>query len=147
MSKNDGKLAEHWFENSFKTLGKAVMLYPFEDYYQSKFKSGANAAAKAQPADYLLTETGSMGFAEVKSSLNNTSFPFADIRPLQWQFARKQTAAKGVYEFFILNLNTDIWYRINARFLLEHKDTGAKSIKWSLLDHCQWQPLVDKPTK
>lgn len=147
MSRNDGKLAEQWFEASFKTLGKTVLLYPFEDYYQAKFNSGANSAAKAQPSDYLLTENGVLGFAEVKSSLNASSFPFADIRPLQWQFARKQTAANGVYEFFILNLNTNTWYRIKASFLLEHKDTGSKSIKWSLLEHCKWIPLVDKPTK
>jgi penicillin-binding protein-related factor A (putative recombinase) len=147
MSRNNGKLAEQWFESSFKTLGKKVLLYAFEDYYQAQFKSAAKATVKAQPSDYLLTENSVFGFAEVKSSLNATSFPFADVRPLQWQYARKQCVAGGRYEFFILNLNTDTWYRINASYLLEHKDSGSKSIKWSLLNHCKWLPLVDKPTK
>lgn len=146
MAKNDGKVAEAWFEAHFASFGKQVMMHVFEDMYQARFKTGKGALTKAQPADYLITENGITLFAEVKSSENVTSFPFSDIRTSQWQTARKQVAAKGEYDFFILNLTKNAWYRVPAKYLLEHKDSGFRSIKWKLLTSFEWFPVVDKPT-
>ena len=145
--KNSGKFAEQWFETHWKSCGKRVMLYQFEDFYQTTYKNkNTGRVSKPQPADYLLTECGALQFAEVKSSHNKTSFPFSDVQTLQWQMARKQQIAQGKYEFFILNMNHFIWFRVPARVLLNQKDAGFKSVKWSDLALYTWLPVVDKPT-
>ncbi len=148
MAPNNGKLAENWFEQHWHTKRKSVMLYQFEDFYQTVFKKGGKASGKSskpQPADYLLTEGGSMGFAEVKSSQNKTAFPFSDVRSIQWRMARKQLAANGIYDFYLLNINTLIWYKVPAKILIATKDMGVKSLNWKKIKPYIWQPEVAKP--
>lgn len=150
MANNNGKWAEEWFEAHWKSFGKTTYLYRFQDHYEVNFGQGVRTAKRRvapQPSDYLLTHGGTTAFCEVKSSWEKTSFPFGDVQPSQWKAARQQVAAAGEYWFYLLRMHTEQWYRVPAHVMLEVREAGTKSIKWSLLEGYEWIPTVDKPTK
>lgn len=132
----DWKQAEKDFVDYFASYGKDACVIRLTDTAAAKATSGKNAFIQAQPSDFLLTLQGVTHFAEVKSTKNETSFPFSNIKKGQWAASKRVVAAGGSYLFFIKNLNTDTWYLVPAQVL--HAQKPKKSIRWTQLGNFKW---------
>jgi penicillin-binding protein-related factor A (putative recombinase) len=131
------KDAEEEFEALFAPFGKRAAVERLTDTAYVRGSTGNNKSIKdAQPADYVITFDGWMSFAEVKSTSKEPSFPFSMISRNQWRAARKVTAAKGNYVFFIRRESSREWYAVPAIVLIDH---DAQSIKWTEIDHHRFQ--------
>lgn len=129
---NTGQDAEKEFEQKLTLkYGKKVFIERLPDTKSIK-GSIKNGFIQGRPSDYILTIDGEMCYAEVKSCGDKTSFPFSNIRKDQWKAAIQQVAAGGVYLFFIKNTNTNQWFVVEARTILEKKKE-RNSIKWTEL--------------
>lgn len=84
----------------------------------------------AQPSDYVVTLNGEVFFAEVKSTSDELTFHFSNIRRGQWNASRRITRAGGKYLFFIKSLHWDQWYCVPAQVL--HANP-TKSMRWTQL--------------
>jgi penicillin-binding protein-related factor A (putative recombinase) len=122
--------SEDLFQTLFIKYGKQAYLFKLTD---TKEVSGMNkrmVKTKEQPADFLICINGETSFAEVKSSENEVSFPFGNIRTGQIAHARRFMAAGGTYWFYILRVKTLSWFRVPAAVIL---DCPKSSLKWSEL--------------
>lgn len=131
-SKNTGKPSEREFENTLEFIyGKAVHIVEF---YDAAYLHGLNkraVIAPEQPADRLVTANGQTFFAEIKSVLDGTAFPFSIIKTNQLVAAKKQMLSGGLYFFFVHNLATDTFYIVPAAEVFATIEAGKKSLKWS----------------
>lgn len=133
--------AQKEFESWFQT--KHSFCFEFHDARIAKGTGGSNRIfTTSHPADYVVVDDGNMFYAEVKSSQELISFPFSNIKKSQWSAARRTESAKGDYFFFLKNENTQSWYRVPARVLLNVLDSGGKSIRWELLKPMLWSPIL-----
>lgn len=114
--------------------GKSVFVERISDTRDVKGRSGGAGSQRAVPSDFLVTYNGKMFYAEVKSTHNKTSYPFADIRASQWRAALRQIAAKGEYWFFIKNCVTKKWYIVPAEIMLALREGKRKSVEWETLE-------------
>lgn len=139
MTKNTGKPSEKAFEAAYKKLGKMAYVHRFVDASEIKGKTGVVAvSASAQPSDYMLVEDGKTSFAEVKSTVNETSFPFSLLKKNQNAAALMIMAAGGEYLVFVHAVALDRWFKFNYQLVLDTKATDKASIKWTdLLPH-EW---------
>lgn len=110
--------------------GKRNYVYQFHDTKQAKAGRVERIFTSAQPADFIVTSEGVTFYAEVKYCAELTSFPFSNIRKSQWISAAQQTAASGLYYFFIKSEAMRCWYKVPATILLHHP---RKSITWQEL--------------
>lgn len=121
--------AEQEFESWFMT--KKSFCFKFHDARMAKGTGGSNRIFTAShPADYVVIDRGLMFYAEVKSSQNETSFPFASVKKSQWSGAMQTVAAGGSYFFFLKSEHLEKWFKVPAAFILDHFQGGAKSLKW-----------------
>lgn len=131
-SKNTGKPSEREFENTLNFIyGKALHIVEFFD---AAYLHGLNkraVIAPEQPADRLVTANGQTFFAEIKSVLNGTAFPFSIIKTNQLLAAKKQMLSGGLYFFFVHDLSKDTFYIVPAAQVFATKDAGKQSLKWS----------------
>lgn len=134
--RNTGKASEELFEDYFKAQGKIAFCYRIEDASDLHGRNKKLVMTTKKPSDWVVTENGSMYYAEVKSTTNKTSFPFTMISKNQWATARRQIAAGGSYFFFIHDLTKDNWYKVPAEILLNVTD--RKSITWADLAPFLW---------
>ena len=124
--------AQKEFESWFQT--KASFCFEFHDARVAKGTGGSNRIfTTSHPADYVVVDYGTMFYAEVKSSQNETSFPFDSIQKSQWSAAMRTVSAKGLYYFFIRSEVLKKWYRVPADVMLQLKAGEAKSVKWEYL--------------
>ena len=131
--KNTGKPSEKLFEAFLDRLGKRACYFRLVDASEITGRTGKVAvSARAQPSDYMVTMDGETFYAEVKSTVSKTSFPFSMIKPAQFAAGTRVTAAGGIYKIFIHRLDTDTWYVIPFRRVLE---TKRSSIPWSELEN------------
>lgn len=132
--KNSGVDAEKDFVDRLEDVyGKRVFIERLPD---TKAIKGAlkGGFIQGRPSDFLVTLCGEMHYAEVKSCSDPVSFPFSNFRADQWKAMKKQRAAGGVYYVYILNINTNQWFRISGDEVLSIEEGGKKSIKWSELE-------------
>lgn len=124
--------AEQEFESWFTS--KHSFCFKFHDARMAKGTGGSNRIFTAShPADYIVTDRGVMFYAEVKSSQNETSFPFASVRKSQWSGAMRTIAAGGTYYFFLRSEHLGCWFRVPASLLVDLFLQDVKSIKWEIL--------------
>jgi len=127
-------MSEALFQRLFDRHGKSAFLFKMTDTTEvnsmNRNTRSPKVKVKAQPSDYIVTLDGETFFAEVKSSMEEISFPFSNIRPTQVGFARQILAAKGKYFFFILRTRTGEWFRVPAKAILDH---DKQSFKWTEL--------------
>lgn len=124
---NTGKASEKQFDDHWLQYGKRALVYKFEDgaaLYGLNKKAVANSK---KPCDRIVVHDGRVIFAEVKSTQNETSFPFSIIKPGQIGYAKMIRAAGGTYEFFVHSLALNKWFRIPAGVVL---DNDKKSLRW-----------------
>lgn len=141
MRKNTGKTSERIWEDSFTRKGKQAFTHRFVDSAEIKGKTGKVAVgASAQPADFILVHAGKTSFCEVKSTLNETSFPFSMLRTTQSAMATMIQSAGGDYLIYIHALAIDQWFCIPYSTITAVKEVGASSIKWPLLAPFKWNP-------
>lgn len=137
-SKNTGKPSETAFENTLKFIyGKALHIVEF---YDAAHLHGLNKRAvmvPEQPADRLVTANGQTFFAEIKSVLNGTAFPFSMIKSNQLHAARMQVLSGGSYMFMVHNLATDTFYIVPAAEVFATKEAGKESLKWA--EMTEWE--------
>lgn len=128
--------AEEEFESFFK--GKQQFVFKFHDTKAAMGVMGTrNVKTVEHPSDYIVTDNGSMYYAEVKSTHNKVSLPFANIQKGQWRAAIRQVAAGGLYFFFVRSEAWKMWYKVPAQVLIEHEKVRS-SIKWSELSDYKW---------
>lgn len=129
-------------EEQFKSwwIGKDKFCFQFHDTRAAMGASGSKRVFTApHPSDFLVTDNGEMFYAEVKS-FAGSSFNFSNVRPNQWSAARQQTAAGGKYFFYLFSTGNEIWFKIEARFLLSIYDEGRKSVKVTEILDFRWTP-------
>lgn len=133
--KNDGKSAEKAFVEAMEVTKRWV--HRFRDM---KDVVGLNRGKKLSmfpcPSDFLIGDSEGLFLAEVKSTYNQTSFPFADVRPAQRAAAAHATSRGFPYFLFILNMNDGEWYVLPATQFVEAIRAGRKSIPFKELTPC-----------
>lgn len=130
---HDWKSAEKDFEDHFDRYGKGAFVFRFTDTAMAKAIAGSGAFIPPQPADYLVLVEGQLFFAEVKSTVDRTSFHFSNIRKGQIAASRRITAAGGVYLFFIKSQELDQWYCVPAQ-VIHTTLRQKKSMTWNELE-------------
>ena len=133
--KNDGKSAEKCFVDAMELTKRWV--HRFRDMRDVKgLNRGKNLAMFPCPSDFLIGGADGLFLAEVKSTQNETSFPFGDVRPAQ-RAAAAHAASRGFpYFFFIMNTNDGEWYVMPATQFVETIRAGRKSIPYKELTPC-----------
>lgn len=129
--------AEEEFESRFQSMSQFV--FKFHDTRAAMGAAGTkNVKTTEHPSDYIVTDNGLMFYAEVKSSVSQTSLSFSNIQKGQWSAAIRQVAARGLYFFFIYSFHLKVWYKVPAEVLLEQQQI-RQSIKWSELSGYEWR--------
>ncbi len=133
--KNDGTAAQKAFTDAMDLTKRWV--HRFRDMKDVKgLNRGKNLAMFPCPADYLVGGAEGLFLAEVKSTYNETSFSFADIRPAQRAAAAHAYSRGFPYFFFIMNMNDDEWYVLPAAQFVETMKAGRKSLPYKELTPC-----------
>lgn len=132
MATHKGYSAEGEFKSWFQTKGS--FCFQFLDARMAKGTGGSNRIfTGSQPSDFLVFEGGEAFLAEVKSSQNETSFPFDSIQKSQWSAAMRTVSAGGSYYFFIRSEVLKKWFRVPAAVMLELHSGPTKSVRWEHL--------------
>ncbi len=132
MASNTGKNSEKIFEESvsglvFRLRDKADLV---------GLNGGKNVAAFGNPSDNILVTDEGVFLAEIKSTVNATSFSISCFTPAQ-KVAIYKMVKRGLghfYRIYIHSLHTDTWYLITANDFMQIVSTGKKSIKWKDLN-------------
>lgn len=132
MSSNNGKSSERFFEQNvdglvFRLRDKADMV---------GLNRGKNVAAFGNPSDFFLLTHESGYLAEVKSSLDKTSFSLSGFTPSQKAAIYKchKLGYGNKYRIYIRSLHLNQWYLITADDYMRTINEGKKSIKWKDLN-------------
>ena len=134
------KQAEKEFENHFENT-KAAFIHRLSDTAQAKAVGGAAAFAAAQPSDYVVTMRDlGMFYAEVKSTHDEKSFHFSNIRKGQIGACRRQLAAGGIYLIFIKNVLDESWYCLPGEHFLQVFE-NKKHLTWEELEPFRYAML------
>lgn len=134
--KNDGTAAQEAFVARVMKQPKA-WVERFRDAKDLRGINGGRAVGDfAKPADFLVTEAGSMHLAEVKSTQNPRRFSFGQIEAYQHATALKQAAIGGPYTFYLFSFGTSKWYKMDCKTYAAYIESGAASIK--LIDLPEW---------
>lgn len=136
--KNTGKPSEEIFEKSYDSLGKRAYYCRLVDAAEVKGRTGRMGHVRPQPSDYILVVDGKTSFAEVKSTHNETSFPFSLLRTKQSAAARMILGAGGSYFVYLHDINRDRWFRVPYDVIQITKDHGKASIPWADLKEFSW---------
>lgn len=123
------KQAEKDFEDHFGQYGKGAYVGRLTDTASAKAIAGKKAFVAAQPADYIVTLKGQTFFAEVKSTVDQTSFHFNNIRKGQIAASRRITTAGGTYLFFIKSEELEQWFCVPA-VVIHTTLRSKKSMTW-----------------
>lgn len=115
----DWKKAEKDFEDHFSQYGKAAFVGRLTDTASAKAIAGKRAFVAAQPSDYIVTVEGQTFYAEVKSTKDERSFHFSNIRKGQLTASRRVVKARGVYLFFVKSEYHGQWYCVPAQKIHE----------------------------
>lgn len=140
MAKNTGKPSETFFENVWQRLGKRAFCYRIADAAENYGRTKTIGMIRATPSDYIVTYAGETFYAEVKSTQEKTSFPFALLKKGQSAAGPQVLAAGGGYFVFAHNLTTNTWYRVPYAVILAVKEIGRSSIPWSEMETLIWNP-------
>lgn len=124
------KKAEREFEKSFEPYGKKAAVFRLTDTAAAKAVAGKRAFVAAQPSDYMVVLDGQVFFAEVKSTSDNTSFHFSNIRKAQIAASRRIVKAGAGYFFFIKSLVLNQWFCVPAAVIHNTIASGTKHLKW-----------------
>jgi penicillin-binding protein-related factor A (putative recombinase) len=138
MAKNTGKSAEGEFEDFLKKLGKHAYFYRFKDASDLKGLTGKIGHIDKQPSDYIVVVRGLTAFSEVKSTGNDTSFPFSLLKAGQNAHALRILAAGGSYLVYVKRMTTGEWFRIPYEVIRQTRETGKASIPWRDLGGYTW---------
>ena len=124
-------------QDTFKELmmRRKAFVHRLPDPSDVAMIAGRRVKLPAQPADFVVCWKGEMFYAEIKSSANNTVFPLAGIRQSQRASAKETTLQNCIYIFYIYSAYNDLWYEVQAQFILDLIMNGSKSIPWKDLDN------------
>jgi len=140
MAKNTGKPSETFFETVWQSLGKRAFCYRIADAAENYGRTKTIGMIRATPSDYIVTFDGETFYAEVKSTQEKTSFPFALLKKGQRAAGPQVVTAGGGYFVFAHNLSTGRWYRIPYQVITAVKELGRSSIPWTELESLSWTP-------
>lgn len=136
--KNTGKNSEAAFENCIAHTYKGrAYVYRFEDGADLHGLNGHAVKSAKKPADFLVCLNGHTHLAEIKSSVNLTSFAFGIIKPHQLMHAKKIKLAGGFHKFYVHHLDKDIFYVVDVVQIEQAMKNGKSSLKWS--DLSKWE--------
>lgn len=134
VPKNNGKDAEAAFVEYWEKRGHIERLRDKKDLMG--LNGGKNLADFAKPSDFLVSARGTpLHYAEVKSTVDETTFHFKNLRPGQ-HIAAIKAASKGDgnYIFYIFSYPLGAWFTLSCAQYAELIRTGKRSIKFKELD-------------
>lgn len=133
MTNTVWKTAEADFSRHFDKYGKGAFVHRLSDTAAAKATSGKRAFVVAQPSDFIVTADGHTFYAEVKSSQDETTFHFDNIRKAQLAASRRVIKANGVYLFFLKSEHLNQWFCVPAHVVHEIM-LVKKSARWAELE-------------
>jgi penicillin-binding protein-related factor A (putative recombinase) len=139
VTRNTGKPTEEVFEQSISRLGKAGYFYRITDASAVRGLTGVIGHMPATPADYIICVHGTLEFAEVKSTKDETAFRFSLLKKGQKNHGRMIVASGGLYRVYVRRLADDTWFRIPMRSIIAVQDAGKQSIPWEQMERFKWQ--------
>lgn len=99
----------------------------------------ARSTVGAQPADYLIGQSGHLHLAEVKLCHEAVSFPLGNLRLSQKTAIGMAVRLNFPYRVYVKNGLTGQWYIVPAEQILNTLTNGKKSIKWLDLEPSKWK--------
>jgi penicillin-binding protein-related factor A (putative recombinase) len=127
------KLSQKLFEQAYKeAYGKKVYIHRFTDTgdIRARYQGKTVAHIPKQPSDYHVSLYGQSFYAEVKGTSNKTSFPFSNFEESQLA-AMKRLRDIGNYNVFIYSVHLNLWYTLNAGWLLHLMEDDVKSFNFN----------------
>lgn len=132
-TKNTGKDAESGFLAICRRHGGVIER--FWDQADLRGRNGGRAVGDfPKPADFLLTLNGQLEYAEVKSTIKPSSFPFSGIRPSQSSAALRQAQVNGPYNFYIYSFHLCRWMVMPCKQYAGFIHAGRASVKFEELE-------------
>ena len=126
--KNDGKSAEAGFL-ARKLAKPGVVVERFWDARDLRGRNGGRAVADfPKPSDFLVTEDGSIHYAEVKSTQNKNRFSFSQLEPAQRSACLRQAAVGGDYRIYVFSFELGAWFLLSATQFAAKVHDGQASI-------------------
>ena len=127
---NTGKPSEKLFEERIASMGKNAVAFRLIDAAYVKALTGKAANVPAQPADYIVTIKGRTMYAEVKSTVDPTTFKLSILKPHQRGMALRITAAGGEHVVFVHSLAHDRWYAVPFK--------DVQTMRWEDMEKFTW---------
>lgn len=137
MKSNNGKGSEAIFE--VEVSGIVFRLRDKADLVG--LNKGKNVAAFGNPSDYLVATPEGVYFAEVKSTVSETSFSLSAFTPAQKSaISRLHKQGLGhLYKIYIHALHDNTWYQMDgSEFFETIMIEKRKSKKWQELSPISW---------
>lgn len=138
MAKNTGKPSEEDFTDSLNLVGKKAWWYRIKDAAAIRGLTGKIGHVDKTPSDYVVVAYGLTAFCEVKSTQNETSFPFGLLKTGQVSHGIRILAAGGAYLVFVQRLPSLEWYVVPLCQINRVKSQGKQSIPWEALEKYRW---------
>ena len=136
--RNDGTEAQKAFLDLMAKVPGTVV----ERFWDASDLRGLNKGRKvndfAKPSDFLVTHSGRIHYAEVKSVQSAVSFPFSNIETSQRSAALRQARVGGPYNFYLFSYGLGQWFVMTAQVFAETIEAGRASIKFKELP--VWNP-------
>lgn len=133
MTTNNGKEAEKAFISRMKSIPGTVIERFWDQSDLRGLNKGRAVADFAKPSDFLITQHGTIFYAECKSVQSATSFPFSNIEQGQRSAALRQAAVGGAYRFFLFSYGLGQWFVMEAEVFAAAIAAEKSSIKFSNL--------------
>lgn len=131
--RNSGKEAEKAFLARMLAVPGTVIERFWDQSDLRGINKGKAIADFAKPSDFLVTQYGSIFYAEVKSVQSATSFPFSNLEAGQRSAALRQAAVGGDYRFFLFSYGLGRWFLMPATLFAATLEAGKSSVKFSSL--------------
>lgn len=131
--RNDGKETEKAFLARMNAVPGTVIERFWDQSDLRGLNKGKAVADFAKPSDFLVTQHGVIFYAECKSVMSATSFPFANIEKGQCSAALRQAAVGGDYRFHLFSFGLGQWFVMTAKVFADVRATGKSSVKFTQL--------------
>ena len=134
--RNDGTASQDYFIAMMDAKPKHKVFRMRDKKDLMGLNRGRKVAAFPLPSDYIVARPGGQFFAEVKSSSDETRFPYGNIEPGQRAAASMCAACDSPYWFFIHSLKLNRWFQLSGKDFYSDVKAGKKSRRWDELEPC-----------
>jgi hypothetical protein len=132
--KNDGKEAERGFVEHWTRVGHIQRLRDRKDLMA--INKGIKVNDFKKPSDFLVSAPGvPLHYAEVKSTVHKTAFPFGNIEDGQSSAAQQEYLRGSCnYKFYIFSYHLGHWFIMTCERYAHELKMGRRSVKFEDLE-------------